>query len=137
MENDYIEQDIIIMKKLIYVCCALLSFSSFNASAQSKPAEQAIRRLLCHKWKAATLEMQGKETLTATEEMYIAFLPDGTYVSSQEGHKGSGKWVYIHNTMTVITGGILKKIVKINDRQLKFKSKMDGQVVIVTFNRLD
>jgi hypothetical protein len=125
------------MKKYLYVFLALLSFSSVTASAQSKPTEQQIRSLICHKWKAAAMELQGKEIPMTVEEMYIAFLPDGTYVSSQEGYKSSGKWVYIHNTRTVITGGILKKIVAIDDKQLKFRSKMDGQEVIVTMNRID
>ena len=83
------------------------------------------------------MEMQGKQIPAEGTAMYIAFLPDGRYVSIQEGHKGSGKWTYIHNTMTVITGGILKKILKLDNRQLQFKSKMDGQDVIVTLQRVD
>lgn len=83
------------------------------------------------------MEMQGQQVPTDGSTMYIAFLTDGTYVSIQEGHKGSGKWTYIHNTKTIITGGILKKILKIDNQQLQFKSKMDGQDVIVTLKRID
>jgi hypothetical protein len=81
--------------------------------------------------------MQGQQVPTDGSTMYIAFLADGTYVNIQEGHKGSGKWTYIHNTMTIITGGILKKILKIDDQQLQFKSKIDGQDVIMTLKRVD
>ena len=93
--------------------------------------------MLCHKWKVVSMQMQGKQFPAEGEEMYITFLPDGTFVDSQEGHKASGKWTYVHSTMTVTTGGIAKKILKIDDKQLQFKSKMDGQIVIVTVKRVD
>ncbi|THU38178.1 hypothetical protein FAM09_15980 [Niastella caeni] len=128
------------MKKYLFIFFTLLAAASFNANAQSKLTEQEVKELLCHKWKAVIMEIQGKQYNVEKEEdeLFLTFLKDGTFIDSQEGNKSAKiKWTYTHSTMTLNTGGVLKKIFKIDDKELKFKSKMDGQNVIVTFKRVD
>ena len=125
------------MKAYLFIFFTVLASSSFHAIGQSKLTEQEVKAMLCHKWKAITMELQG-EHMVADENIYITFLKDGTFIDSQEGYTSQkSKWTYTHSTMTVTTGGVLKKILKIDDKELKFKSKMDGQTITVTLKRVD
>jgi hypothetical protein len=99
--------------------------------------EQETRTLLCHKWKAVSIEIQGEKE-SQDEDLYITFLKDGTFIDSDNGNKPSKeKWTYNHKTKTLITGDIIKKIVTINEKELKLSTEMDGQNIIVTLKRVD
>ena len=125
------------MKKYFSIFFILLSFLSFNAHGQPKLTEQEVKSMLCHKWQVLSMEVEG-EQMSADEEIYITFLANGTFIDSQEGDQSSkSKWTYSHNTMTVTTGGVAKRILNIDDKQLKFKSKMGGQTAIMTLKRVD
>jgi len=93
--------------------------------------------MLCHKWKAVSIEVQGKTELP-DEDLYITFFKDGTFKDSQEGVKTSKeKWSYKHETMTLTTGNVTKKILTINEKELKLSTKIDDEVMIVTLKRAD
>lgn len=133
----YQNKNFIIMKKYLLIFLAILSFLSFYAHGQSKLTEQEVKSMLCHKWQPVSMEVEG-EQISLDEELYITFLANGTFIEFQEGDQASkSKWTYNHNTMTVTTGGVAKKILRIDDKQLKFKSNMDGQTAIVTLKRVD
>ena len=117
-----------------FILLLILSLSSFS---QSKPTEQQIKTMLCHKWKVSTIESQG-EKLPAEEDVYITFRKDGTFIDSQEGGKPSdNKWTYNHKTTTLTTGDVSKKILRITEKELKLSAKMDGQNMILTLKRVD
>jgi len=125
------------MKKYLFIFFILLASSSFDAIGQSSLTEQEVKTMLCHKWQAMTMEIQG-EKISADEDLYITFLKNGTFIDSQEGNnEPNEKWTYTHSTMTITTGGIIKKILKIDDKQLKLRTKMEGQNTIVTLKRVD
>jgi hypothetical protein len=49
-----------------------LASSSFDAIGQSNLTEQEVKTMLCHKWKAMTMEIQG-EKISADEDLYITY----------------------------------------------------------------
>ena len=96
------------MKKYLPLV-SLLLILSLSSVSQSKPTEEKVKKMLCHKWKAVSMETHGKKEL-ADEVLYITFLKDGTFIESEEGTEPSEeKWSYKHETMTLTTGDIPKR----------------------------
>lgn len=115
----------------------MLLILSISAIGQSKPTEEKVKTMLCHKWKAVSFEIQGKKE-SPDENLYITFFKDGTFIDSQDGAKSSKeKWYYNHETMTLTTGDVSKKIITINEKELKLSTKMDDEIMIVTLKRVD
>src|SRR5436190_22078968 len=97
------------LKKLsIFSILVILSLSSYS---QSKPTEQQIKTMLCHKCKAVAIESHGEKVL-ATEDLYITFLKDGTFIDSQGHDPSNVKWTLNYKTMTLTTKDVVKKILK-------------------------
>jgi hypothetical protein len=112
----------------------IVSLSSFS---QSRLTEKETKSLLCHKWKTVSIEIQGEKE-PQDDDLYITFLEDGTFIDSEEGDKRSKeKWIYNHKTRTITTGDVLKKILTINEKELKLSTTMDGQNMIITLKRVD
>jgi len=83
------------------------------------------------------MEVNGQKE-PAEGDLYITFLKDGTFINSEEGNKSAtGKWVYNHKAMTLTTEDVLKKILKINEKELNLSSTMDGETMIVALKRVD
>ena len=74
------------MKIYLFVLPFLLASLSFKAVGQSTLTEQQVKTMLCHKWKAISMKVQG-EQIPADEDVYITFLINGTFTDSQEDEK--------------------------------------------------
>ena len=123
------------MRKQFFL--SILLIVSLSSICQSRLTVHEIKNLLCHKWKAVSIEIQGEKE-SQDEDLYITFLKDGTFIDSEEGNKTSKeKWNYNHKTMTITTGDIIKKILTINEKELKISTKMDGESIILTLKRVD
>ena len=123
------------MRKQFFL--SILLIVSLSSICQSRLTEQEIKNLLCHKWKAVSIEIQGEKE-SQDEDLYITFLKDGTFIDSEEGNKPSKeKWTYNHKTMTITTGDIIKKILTINEKELKISTKMDGESIILSLKRVE
>ena len=120
-----------------FLFLSILLTTSISSISQSTPTEQETRTLLCHKWKAISIEIQGEKE-SQDEDLYITFLKNGTFIDSEEGNKPSKeKWTYNHKTMTITTGDIIKKILTINEKELKISTKMDGESIILSLKRVE
>jgi hypothetical protein len=116
---------------------SILMIISLSSISQSNPTEEKVKNMLCHKWKAISIEIQGEKELPE-EDLYITFLKDGTFIDSQEGTNPSKeKWKYNHEKMTLTTGDVTKKILTITEQVLKLSSKMADEIVIVTLKRVN
>lgn len=123
------------MKKILLILFLSVIIFSNDAICQLKESE--VRVMLCHKWKAATIESEGKRMkFPLGEEYTMAFLSDGTFLDVDDQKKISkGKWTYVHAKMTITIRGGIKKILKINRNELKIQS--DAEDTIITLKRAD
>ncbi|MGG9972441.1 hypothetical protein ACQ33O_11665 [Ferruginibacter sp. SUN002] len=116
---------------------SILMVISLSAISQSNPSEEKVKTMLCHKWKAVSIEVQGEKELPE-EDLIITFLIDGTFIDSQEGTKpNKEKWEYNHEKMTITTGDVKKKILTINEHELRLSTNIADEIMIVTLKRVD
>ena len=135
------------MQKVIFaVLISIMTISSTNVSAQTKPAkvktEQEITAMLCKKWKLTHMESEGQRFSLPPEmgESFVTFKADGSLTESDEGNISKGKWTYEHKTMTLKTydkeGKESHKIISITPEQLILRSDFEGMTVNMVMKKV-
>lgn len=131
------------MKLVFIITLALFSTISSTAFAQAtKPqkTESEVKKSICHKWQVVSMQIQGEHVpMDAGEDLYyLTFLQNGTFIDSQDDSSPSdNKWTYNHKTSSITTGGVVKKIVLIEEKKLVLSANMDGGKTLITLKNVD
>lgn len=135
-----------LMKKFILFSLFLNCLFSCPAYSQENgqlKTAQEIKDFLCHKWKVAVCNLNGKKMIMTPEmgETYVLFKSDGTITETDQGKDSQGTWAYTHKTKTLTTNdkdGIQNHtIVRINNTSFVYKDSIVGMNTIWTLKRVD
>jgi len=117
----------------------------FNSSYSQVQTEKEIKDLLCHKWKADSIETSGQRIPVppGIEETFLDLKTDGALISGDLVTLQKGKWHYDHKRTTLTiekeSDDVLKyELIKITENELTLKFTIQEEMSItIVMKRVD